>query len=120
MSRHLVSEAQWQRVVCDALSLHGWSWLHVHPLMTRDGEYRTPTSGTLARGWPDLLAVHPTRQRTLLIECKGPRTAISPAQREVHDILRQAGHEVLVLRPRDLPLLLETLRASTRKPETAA
>jgi len=113
MTRQRVRESAWQRVVTDALTLHGWAWLHVHPLMTRSGEWRTPTSGSLARGWVDLLAVHPTRKQTLLIECKGARTAITPEQRDVHDVLRQAGHDVLVLRPRDLPLLLDTLRGDT-------
>jgi len=106
----MVTEAQWQRVVTDALSLHGYAWLHVHPLMTRSGGWRTPTSGTMAAGWPDLVAMHPTRGTTLFIELKAQRGVLSASQRHVHDLLRQAGHRVYVWRPNQLAEVLEALR----------
>jgi hypothetical protein len=107
MTRQRVTEAQWQRVVTDAARLHGWDWLHVHPLMTRAGEWRTPTSGTLANGWPDLLLVKGSS--VIAVECKADDGRLTSRQREVHERLREAI-PVYVWRPADLLTVLEALR----------
>lgn len=119
MRRSLVTEAAWQRVVTDALTLHGWEWLHVHPLLTRDNEWRTPTSGSLAVGWVDLLAIHPRHGRILFIELKASRGVLSDGQRRVAELLIATGLEYYCWRPSDLPAVLDVLRGP-RTPERAA
>ena len=109
--RQRVSEAQWQRVVTDAATLYGWEWLHVHPLLTRDGEYRTPTSGSLARGWVDLLLVKGAR--VIGAELKAADGRLTRAQRDVHERIRDA-FPVYTWRPSDLPAVLEVLQGAAR------
>lgn len=101
----LVTERDWQRQVTDAADLYGWSWAHFRPARTDRG-WRTPVSGPLGAGFPDLVLV---RERVIYVELKAEGARLSPAQREIHDRLRDAGAELHVWRPSDLPLALEVL-----------
>lgn len=108
----LLSEKDWQGQVCQLLELYGWDWLHVRAGRTNHG-WRVATSGTLASGWVDVFAVHAVKQRSVFIELKTEVGRLRPDQKAVHDLLRAAGCEVHVLRPSDLPALLDVLGAPT-------
>lgn len=54
-----LTEAQFLRQVCELAEIRGWQWLHLRPGMTRDS-WRTPISGPLGKGWPDLVLVRST------------------------------------------------------------
>jgi len=105
----LISEKDWQAQLCDLLEATGWSWVHVRAGRTQHG-WRVPTSGPLAAGWPDLVAVSPVRGRIAFIECKAEGGRLAEAQRAVQAQLRDAGAEVYTWRPSDLPLAVEILQ----------
>lgn len=89
-------------------------WLHVgfRPAMTTRG-WRTPGTGELAKGWPDLVLVHPRLRRLVFAELKADDGALSPEQTIVLDTLRALATapgdplycpriDVVVWRPRDM------------------
>jgi hypothetical protein len=102
----LVTERDWQRQVTDAAELFGWQWVHFRPARTEHG-WRTPVSGPLGKGWPDITL---TRDRVIFAELKAEGARLTPEQQAVHAALRAAGAIVRVWRPSDLPAVLEALR----------
>jgi hypothetical protein len=102
----LISERDWQRQVTDAAELFGWTWVHFRPARTEHG-WRTPVSGPLGKGWPDLTLV---RERIVYVELKAEGASLTPEQRAVHDALRAARAEVHTWRPSDLNPAMEVLR----------
>jgi hypothetical protein len=102
-----ITEAQFQRQVTDLATLHRWGWVHFRPARTVDG-WRTPVSGPLGAGWPDLVLVRPPR--LVFAELKSERGRLTPTQKGALDLLRDAGLEVHVWRPGDLPAIQEVLR----------
>jgi hypothetical protein len=52
----LVTERDWQRQVTDAAELYGWQWAHFRPARTERG-WRTPVSGPLGAGFPQVLEI---------------------------------------------------------------
>ena len=93
------SEKEWQRQVEDVLIHAGWDYLHVFPLRTQHG-WRTPTSGTLAKGWPDLIAFRDGI--VLFIEAKRDGRYPEPEQYEVLVTLaNERLGPVWVVRPKD-------------------
>jgi VRR-NUC domain-containing protein len=96
-----LTEADFQRAVTDLAALLGWSWVHFRPAQTARG-WRTPVSGPLGQGWPDLVLVSPLRRRVLAVELKRELGAVSPDQQYVHGALEMAGLTVRVWRPSDL------------------
>ena len=70
-----LTEAQFQKQVTEMAQLMGWHWMHVSygPKLNRTGKvvrYTTPTTGTLAKGWPDLVLVHEGQRRISAAELK--------------------------------------------------
>jgi hypothetical protein len=102
----LITERDWQRQVTDAAELFGWQWAHFRPARTDRG-WRTPVSGPLGAGFPDLILAR--EGRLIFAELKAEGARLRPEQREVLDVLRQSA-ECHVWRPSDLPALLEALR----------
>ena len=102
----LITERDWQRQVTDAAELFGWSWAHFRPAQTSKG-WRTPVSGPLGAGFPDLILAR--ADRLLFAELKAEGARLRPEQVGVLDVLRQAA-ECHVWRPSDLPHVLEILR----------
>lgn len=100
-----LAEADWQSRVVDLAGLRGWRHVHFRAARTTDG-WRTPVSGPLGAGFPDLLLV---RDRVVFAELKSVRGRVTPEQRHVHDALRAAGAEVHVWRPVDWPQVQEVL-----------
>lgn len=91
-----------QRQITDLAAMYGWAWMHIRPAQTNQG-WRTPISGSLGKGWPDLVLVNPMRRRTLAIEVKRELgDSPTPDQVYVHTILAEAGWTVRVWRPSDM------------------
>lgn len=97
----------------------GWDHLHVRKARTAES-WRTPTSGTLAAGWPDLVLVRARDRRLVFAELKRELEVPRPEQMDVLQILAAlAGDfsigpslgvriDVAVWRPSDLRDPLET------------
>lgn len=102
-----MTEAEFQRQVTDIAELYGWQWAHFRPAQTAHG-WRTPVSGPLGQGWPDLVLVHPRRGVLIFAELK-VRGAVTPSQVAVHNTLQSAA-PIYVWRPADFDTILEVLR----------
>jgi hypothetical protein len=57
----------------------GWKWVHFRPARTRHG-WRTPVSGPLGKGWPDLILIRARDHRLLFIELKAEKGKIEEEQ----------------------------------------
>lgn len=104
-----LTEAQWMQQVTDLASKLGWSWLHLRPGMTRDS-WRTPISGPLGKGFPDLLLARPRDMRLLAVELKRDGAKASDEQLLVLEILSQSGMETAVWTPSQFEEALAVLR----------
>jgi len=82
-----LTERDFQRQVTKLAELLGWSWAHFRPARTADS-WRTPVSGPLGRGWPDLVLVHPGRRTLIFAELKRDGSKTSDAQDGVLEALR--------------------------------
>ena len=97
-----VTGTELQGMIEEIAAMTGWRWLHLRPARTERG-WRTPVSGPLGKGWPDLVLVNPLRRRTLAVEVKRQTSDPLTADQEyVHLMLREAGWTVAVWRPSDL------------------
>lgn len=106
----LLTEADWQRQVTDLAELLGYDWAHFRPAQTGRG-WRTPVSGTIGAGWPDLMLLRERDGRVLFIECKAEAGTLTPQQRYVLNLLAHCGQTVHVLRPSDgIDAVTEILR----------
>jgi hypothetical protein len=91
-------ETEFQAQVCELAEIYGWSWLHIRALRTKYG-WRVPTSGPLAKGWPDLILVKPGV--TAAVELKRDGEHPTPEQVQVLALLSAAGFETRVWWPKD-------------------
>src|ERR1700741_3020686 len=64
-----LTERDFLQQVTALMEIRHWAWIHLRPGMTRDS-WRTPISGPLGKGWPDLYAVRVKDRRQLAIELK--------------------------------------------------
>lgn len=101
-----LTEAQFLRQVTELAEIRGWQWLHLRPGMTRDS-WRTPISGPLGKGWPDLVLVR--GERIIFAELKRDGAKTTPEQDAVLKVLRAAG-PAFVWRPEDWPEIEAVLR----------
>jgi len=85
----------------------GWEVLHLRAARTRKG-WVVPVTGSLGKGWPDLILVRPPR--IIAAELKAGRGKPTIEQLAVLGVLRQAGVEVYIWRPEDWPAIVQTLR----------
>jgi hypothetical protein len=104
-----VTEREWQGQVTELADLCGWGWAHWRAARTVHG-WRTPVSGPLGEGFPDLILCRQRDERFLLVELKSDGGRLSPHQVAVHATLRAAGLEVRVWRPRDWDQVVDELR----------
>jgi hypothetical protein len=104
-----MTEREWMAQVTDLAKLYGWEWAHFRPAMTSKG-WRTPVSGTIGDGWPDLFLCRPRDRSFLFVELKRAGAKTTERQDDVIDVLRECGLTVLVWRPSDWPDVVETLR----------
>ncbi len=101
----MLSEAAFQRQITDLADLRGWSWMHMQPAQSRDS-WRTPYSGSLGKGWPDLVLVK--GERIVFIECKAAGRKPTPEQEQVIGILSNVGL-ARVYRPEDWDEIVKVL-----------
>jgi hypothetical protein len=115
-----LTEAQFMRQVTELAELYGWSWAHFRPAMTSKG-WRTPVSGPLGAGWPDLVLIR--KRRIVFAELKSDGGRVLKVQNETLDRLLTVEHyayhgcgcpdatdvRVELWRPVDWALIQETL-----------
>lgn len=106
-----LTETEFMRQVTDLATILGWEWAHFRPAQTAKG-WRTPVSGPLGKGFPDLVMVREKGARLIFAELKREGGKLSADQERVTFVLNQsaAGAEVYVWRPADLPAIAEILR----------
>lgn len=85
-----MTEMQLQSAVLEIATQLGW--LHYHT-------YRSDRSD---KGFPDLVLVHPDKERVVWVECKTGKGIVSPEQTLWHDNLAACDCEVYVIRPAHL------------------
>lgn len=100
-----MTEAELLQQVTQLAELLGWQWVHFRPARTQHG-WRTPVSGPLGKGWPDLVLVR--RDRLVWMELKVGRGKLTAEQDSVALILANTGHAYYVVR--DLDAAHEVLR----------
>ena len=106
-----ISEADWMRQVTELAEMLGWSWAHFRPAKTAHG-WRTPVSGPLGAGWPDLTLVRD--DRLLFVELKRDKNARpTPDQTFVLTLLGIAA-ETYVWRPSDWDDVARILQSKIR------
>lgn len=88
-----LTEAQFQQQITELAELRGWEWFHVRPGRTADS-WRTPTSGTMAKGWPDLFLIR--GRRIIFMEVKRAGGMASPEQDRVQAVLHEAAEAYIV------------------------
>jgi hypothetical protein len=104
----MTSEAELQAHVVElAEQWFGWRWVHFRPAKTKHG-WRTPVSGPLGKGWPDLILARPGR--IVAAELKGDGGKVEPEQQDVLAALAAAGVETYVWWPKDWNEIVEVLR----------
>jgi hypothetical protein len=101
-----LSEKDFQRQVVALAEIRHWHWVHIRPGMTRDS-WRTPVSGPLGKGFPDLMLCR--RERLLFVELKRDGAKPTPEQVEVLGILSGAA-ETAVWTPLDWTEIERVLR----------
>jgi len=92
-----LTEAAFMRQVTELAELFGWEWFHVRAGRTLDS-WRTPGSGTMAKGWPDLVLVRGSR--IIFAELKRDGGKVTPDQNRILDVLGKAA-EAYTWMPKD-------------------
>lgn len=103
-------EKDFRAQVDELATILGYGYMHVDPLRTAGGIWKTPTHGTLGKGWLDSLYIHGRTGRTIYAEFKKQLGKTSPDQDRVLAFLRGAGLEAYLWRPSDWDRIAEILR----------
>lgn len=122
-----------QSQIAELAHLLGWETIAFRPALTKRG-YRTPGTGSMARGWPDMTLVRARDRRLIFAELKSDVGRLSDDQKRVLEVLSAlagdywqpvqvhadgstnwalAAHlkiEVHVWKPKDFDRIQETLR----------
>jgi VRR-NUC domain len=102
-----ILERDWQRDVRKMLTGLGWRLYHTYDSRKSD------------TGFPDLVAVSPSRRRIVYLELKREKTKLTGDQaRWILDLLA-AGGEVYVARPRNLQALTRVLSGAAKPADMA-
>lgn len=102
------SESQFQVAVQELASMKGWRWMHIQKALNDRGYWRTPITGQLGKGWPDLVLVR--NGRLIFVELKANGKQPTGIQSEVLGVLTAVPCvEVYVWRPVDWQIVMETL-----------
>ncbi len=101
-----LTELDFQHQVTALAELRNWEWFHVRAGRTLDS-WRTPGSGTMAKGWPDLVLARGSR--IIFAELKRDGGKPTADQRRVLDVLGKAA-EAYVLTPKDWDFIERELR----------
>lgn len=103
-----MNETDFLTQVTDLATLLGWNWAHFRPAKTAHG-WRTPVSGTLGAGWPDLVLVRERDGRLVFAELKTDKGRVDDRQEWVLGLIRSAAPTYL-WRPKDWDQIVEVLR----------
>jgi hypothetical protein len=106
MSAPAISEADFMRQVTDLAEILGWQWAHFRPAETSKG-WRTPVSGPLGKGFPDLVLVKGTR--LIFAELKRDGGKLTLDQLDVLAAFADAA-ETYVWRPADFDKIQRALQ----------
>jgi hypothetical protein len=101
------TEAAFMAQVTDYARRRGWEWMHISPGLNERGRYRTPVSGSLGSGWPDLIMVRGSE--LLAVELKTDKGPVTALQHRVLTTLEGALVECHIWRPKDWDRILERL-----------
>lgn len=93
-----LSEADFQKQVTDFALLRQWQWMHLERMGNPEGRWRTPVSGPLGRGWPDLVLIR--ANSLIFVELKTQRGQLTVFQKDVRNVLMDAA-PYYVWRPSD-------------------
>lgn len=96
-----ISEDDFMSQITKLAELYGYRWVHFRPAKTSKG-WRTPVSGPLGKGWPDLFLARDRDQRRMFVELKARNQTLTVDQRAVLDYLRACGFDCHVWWPQDL------------------
>lgn len=102
------TEAMFLAQVTDLAMFRGWVFMHIQPGLNERGRYRTPVSGSLGPGWPDLILIRGSQ--IMAVELKAEGKYPTPIQKRVLSVLQQALIEVHVWKPSDWDAIVERLR----------
>lgn len=103
-----LSERDFMKQITDLAELRGFEWVHCRAGRTMDS-WRTPMSGTMAQGWPDLCLMRAKDRRLIFAEVKTDVGKLTAEQERVLGQLdeltwpspgRRPQIEVVVWRPR--------------------
>lgn len=86
-----LGEIDLQRQVVQLAEMLGWEHVHFRPAQTKHG-WRTPGSGTMAKGWPDLTLVRARDRRLIFAELKAQGGYLSDEQTKTLLALRALEH----------------------------
>ena len=107
------SEADFMGQVTQLAEMLGWAWVHFRPAQTTRG-WRTPVSGPLGKGWPDLVLVRARDRRLIFAELKTDKAKPTRAQENVMAILNSLTMTgtlgVYLWKPKDWDSIVEVLR----------
>ena len=100
-----ITEAEWQKAVCELLDTTGWQWDHTYRGRVGQGAWRTNTT---KKGMPDLFIWG--HGEHFWAELKTDTGKLSPAQNEVlSSLATDGGCEINVWRPSDWPAVVKRL-----------
>lgn len=95
-----IKEVDFFHQVTSVAELRGWRWAHFRPARTARG-WRTPVSGPLGKGWPDLILCRMKDGRTIAVELKSESGRVDQDQLWVLDVLAGSGVQSYVWTPKD-------------------
>lgn len=106
-----LSEDELRAQADEVAAILGYEHMFVKPLRAAGGIWKTPTYGSLGKGWPDTTYIHHRTGRTIYVEFKRELGKLTPDQERVRRILLNAGLEVYIVRPSAFEALIEILRS---------
>jgi hypothetical protein len=98
-SLRALSEEDFQPQVIDLAHIYGWRHMHVRRTIGRGKRW---TTGTSAKGWPDLTLWSPRHHRLMFVELKTETGKTDLDQLVVLGELSESGAHVHLWRPHDL------------------
>lgn len=108
-----MQEADWQRQITELAELLGWQWAHFRPAKTAKG-WRTPVSGPLGKGFPDLVLVRASR--IIFAEVKSDTGKTTPEQEAVLAAIWRTSNEAYIWRPCDWEHVVAVLQGDAVQP----
>jgi hypothetical protein len=112
-----MTEREFQKAVIRTARQFGWKVWHFHDSRRSIGK-GVMVGDTDARGFPDLVLVHPGTGRILFRELKSDTGRMTVAQVAALADLSAAGADASVWRPRHMPVIVNSLsyRPKRRNP----